>query len=74
MAIVLFYCVYELYTSHSTPNMDIAHVKASVKAWEKAFKAEHGRDPTKEDIKDDTSDIGAHSTIPPTLYAQLTPL
>ncbi|KAE8539709.1 hypothetical protein D1P53_003645 [Cryptococcus gattii VGV] len=45
--------------------MDIAHVKASVKAWEKAFKAEHGRDPTKEDIKNDTSDIGAHSTIPP---------
>lgn len=48
--------------SHSIPNMDIAHVKSRVKAWEKSFKAEHGRDPTKEDIKNDTSDIGAHST------------
>jgi thiamine biosynthesis lipoprotein ApbE len=38
--------------------MDLPTVKASVKAWEKAFKAQHKRDPTKEDIKRDPSGIG----------------
>jgi len=38
--------------------MDLPTVKATVKAWEKAFKARHQRDPTKEDIKKDSSGIG----------------
>jgi thiamine biosynthesis lipoprotein ApbE len=40
--------------------MDLPTVKAAVKAWEKRFKAEHSRDPTKDDIKRDTSDIGQY--------------
>ncbi|KAL7419855.1 hypothetical protein Q5752_005771 [Cryptotrichosporon argae] len=32
--------------------MDLASVKASVKAWEKAFKSAHGRPPGKQDVKD----------------------
>jgi hypothetical protein len=40
--------------------MDLPTVKASVKAWEKAFKAQHKRDPTKEDIKRDSGGIGEH--------------
>jgi len=40
--------------------MDLPTVKAAVKAWEKAFKAQHRRDPTKEDIKRDSSGIGEH--------------
>jgi thiamine biosynthesis lipoprotein ApbE len=38
--------------------MDLPTVKASVKAWEKKFKADNKRDPTKEDIKADPSGIG----------------
>ena len=38
--------------------MDLPTVKAAVKAWEKAFKARHKRDPTKDDIKRDPSGIG----------------
>lgn len=37
--------------------MDLSAVKAAVKTWEKSFKAKHGRDPTKEDIKTDSSGI-----------------
>ena len=37
--------------------MDLPTVKAAVKAWEKAFRASHGRVPTKEDIKSDPSNI-----------------
>lgn len=40
--------------------MDLPTVKASVKSWEKAFKALHKRDPTKDDIKRDSSGIGEH--------------
>jgi thiamine biosynthesis lipoprotein ApbE len=43
--------------------MDLPTVKASVKAWEKAFKAQHKRDPTKEDIKRDSSGIGEHPGV-----------
>jgi thiamine biosynthesis lipoprotein ApbE len=38
--------------------MDLATVKALVKAWEKTFKSENGRNPTKEDIKADSTGIG----------------
>ena len=38
--------------------MDLPRVKAAVKAWEKSFRTEHNRDPTKEDIKNDPGDIG----------------
>lgn len=38
--------------------MDLATVKAKVKAWERAFRADHAREPTKEDVKKDPSDIG----------------
>jgi hypothetical protein len=38
--------------------MDLSTVKTAVKAWEKAFKLRHGRDPTKEEIKKDPSGIG----------------
>ncbi|KAK8861506.1 hypothetical protein IAR55_002327 [Kwoniella newhampshirensis] len=48
--------------------MDIASVKATVKSWEKAFKARHGRDPTKEDIKSDPFDIADQYA----LYRRLT--
>ena len=41
--------------------MDLPTVKASVKAWEKSFKAARGRDPTKDDIKKDPSGIGGCS-------------
>ena len=41
--------------------MDLPTVKASVKGWEKAFKASHKRDPTKDDIKRDSSGIGEYS-------------
>lgn len=51
---------------HSSPDrqrrrtkMDLATVKAKVKAWEKGFRATHGREPTKVDIKQDAGDIGA---------------
>jgi hypothetical protein len=43
--------------------MDLPTVKASVKAWEKAFKAQHKRDPAKEDIKRDSSGIGEHPAV-----------
>jgi hypothetical protein len=43
--------------------MDLPTVKASVKAWEKAFKAQHKRDPTKDDIKRDSSGIGEHHGV-----------
>ena len=33
---------------------DLSALKAELKAWEKAFKTEHGRDAKKEDIKLDT--------------------
>lgn len=33
-------------------------MKTAVKVWEKAFKAKHKREPTKEDIKKDPSGIG----------------
>lgn len=39
--------------------MDLPQVKAAVKAWEKAFKLENKREPTKEDIKKDSGGIGA---------------
>lgn len=44
--------------------MELAAVKARVKAWEKAFKAQHGRAPVKDDIKRD-GDIGelVHSSL-----------
>ncbi|WWD16585.1 hypothetical protein CI109_101013 [Kwoniella shandongensis] len=48
--------------------MDISSVKATVKAWEKGFKAQNGRDPTKEDIKADPSDIAEQYA----LYRRLT--
>ena len=38
--------------------MELATVKAEVKAWEKAFKATQGRVPTKDDIKNDKGGIG----------------
>ncbi|WVQ83603.1 hypothetical protein IAT38_005744 [Cryptococcus sp. DSM 104549] len=47
--------------------MELSQVKAAVKAWEKAFKAANGRDPTKEDIKRDPSDIAEQYA----LYRQL---
>lgn len=31
--------------------MDLAAIKADLKAWERDFKSEHGREPTKADIK-----------------------
>ncbi|KAK4687616.1 hypothetical protein P7C73_g2492, partial [Tremellales sp. Uapishka_1] len=37
--------------------MELATVKSLVKSWEKGFKAKHGRDPGKEDIKKDTGGI-----------------
>lgn len=42
--------------------MDLATVKAKVKSWEKAFRAEHAREPTKDDIRKDASDIGGLSS------------
>lgn len=42
--------------------MDLHHVKVTVKAWEKAFKAEHARNPTKDDIKSDPNGIGGSKT------------
>jgi thiamine biosynthesis lipoprotein ApbE len=47
-----------VYTQSFAKRMDLPTVKATVKAWEKAFKAQHQRNPTKEDIKKDTSGIG----------------
>lgn len=38
--------------------MDLPAVKALVKSWEKAFKSQHRREPTKDDIKQDPSGIG----------------
>ena len=38
--------------------MDLPTIKAAVKSWEKSFKAAHGRDPTKDDIKKDPGGIG----------------
>lgn len=38
---------------------ELARVKAVVKNWEREFRRDHGRAPTKEDIKADTGDIGA---------------
>ncbi|WVR03833.1 hypothetical protein IAU60_000830 [Kwoniella sp. DSM 27419] len=43
--------------------MDLVAVKATVKAWEKAFRAREGRDPTKEDIKRDPGDIAQHYAL-----------
>lgn len=44
--------------------MDLPAAKAIVKKWEKGFKSQNGRDPTKEDIKQDPSGIGT-SLFPP---------
>ncbi|KAL1410345.1 hypothetical protein Q8F55_004353 [Vanrija albida] len=41
----------------SSQATELARVKAAVKAWEKAFRAAHGRAPTKDDIRADTGDI-----------------
>jgi len=38
--------------------MDAAPLRAEIKAWERDFKADNGRDPTIQDIKD-RPDIGA---------------
>jgi len=38
--------------------MDLSTVKITVKAWERTFKATSGREPTKDDIKQDPSGIG----------------
>lgn len=45
--------------------MDLPTVKAAVKSWEKTFKAKHGREPTKEDIKRDPSGIGEWTATAP---------
>lgn len=45
------------------PTMELAEVKARVKAWEKAFRAQQGREPTKDDIKRDDSDIGEWNAL-----------
>ncbi|TYJ59189.1 hypothetical protein B9479_000178 [Cryptococcus floricola] len=47
--------------------MELAQVKAAVKAWEKAFKAENGRNPTKDDIKKDKGDIASQYALYRTL-------
>ncbi|WVQ74552.1 hypothetical protein IAR50_004153 [Cryptococcus sp. DSM 104548] len=47
--------------------MELAQVKAAVKSWEKAFRAENGRDPTKDDIKKDKGDIASQYTLYRTL-------
>lgn len=39
-------------TLSQLPPMDVAAVRTEIKAWEYAFKAEHGRHPTIQDIKD----------------------
>lgn len=39
--------------------MELAQVKAAVKVWEKAFKSKNKREPTKDDIKRDSTGIGA---------------
>jgi hypothetical protein len=38
--------------------MDVAALRAEIKAWERDFKADNGRDPAIQDIKD-RPDIGA---------------
>jgi len=38
--------------------MDVTALRAEIKAWERDFKADYGRDPTIQDIKD-RPDIGA---------------
>ena len=38
--------------------MDVIALRTEIKAWERDFKADNGRDPTIQDIKDRT-DIGA---------------
>lgn len=43
--------------------MDLATVKARVKAWEKSFRGEHKREPTKDDIKNDGGDIGKGTRV-----------
>jgi thiamine biosynthesis lipoprotein ApbE len=43
--------------------MDLPSVKAIVKKWEKGFKSQNGRDPTKEEIKQDPSGIGASTRL-----------
>ncbi|WVW80068.1 hypothetical protein I302_102041 [Kwoniella bestiolae CBS 10118] len=43
--------------------MDLPTVKAAVKSWEKSFKAREGRNPTKEDIKADPSDIASQYAL-----------
>jgi hypothetical protein len=50
--------------------MDLPTVKAAVKSWEKSFKAKNGREPTKEDIKRDPSNIGEWSRASLTTTAQ----
>lgn len=42
----------------SSQATELAKVKAAVKTWEKAFRAAHGRAPTKDDIRADSGDIG----------------
>lgn len=38
--------------------MDVAALRAEIKTWERDFKANNGRDPTIQDIKD-RQDVGA---------------
>lgn len=39
--------------------MDVSAIRAEIKAWEREFKALHGRDPTIQEIKD-RPDIGMY--------------
>lgn len=43
--------------------MDLAAVKTLVKNWERAFKAQNHREPTKDDIKQDPSGIGKSGLV-----------
>ncbi len=47
---------------------DLAQVKAQVKSWERSFKKEHNRVPTKADIKA-VPQIGERDLVPETLAA-----
>lgn len=45
-------------SSGRTNDPQLARVKAAVKSWEKTFREEQGREPTKADIKSDLGNIG----------------
>ncbi|ORY27476.1 hypothetical protein BCR39DRAFT_538187 [Naematelia encephala] len=47
--------------------MDLPAIRTAVKSWEKTFKSQYGRDPTKDDIKQDPSGIAKQYA----LYRQL---